>query len=338
MTLGSRSKLILKILIPVAIGIAVIIWLFGREFDISAIRDIRFTTGVAIGLALALAALFGRDFGLAWRFRALTGNAMSWKSSAKVTMLCEFTSAITPTSVGGSALSMLFMRREGIALGRATTITLTTLMLDEGFFMVFIPLLFIVMSPLDLFGFAHGAAAHDLQVLFWIVYSVLCLITIGLYIGIFRSPGAIAFILGKIFSLPVLRRWKSSVDELNSNLITASLELRQKPIRWWMKPILATILSWLSRFAVVNALMFAFIPEVDQLTVLGRQFVVWALLTFTPTPGGSGVSEMLFKTYYSDIVTGPIMMVLAITWRIFTYYIYLLIGFCMLPTFLKVKK
>lgn len=159
MTLGSRSKLILKILIPVAIGIAVIIWLFGREFDISAIRDIRFTPGVAIGLALALAALFGRDFGLAWRFRALTGNAMSWKSSAKVTMLCEFTSAITPTSVGGSALSMLFMRREGIALGSATTITLTTLMLDEGFFMVFIPLLFIVISPLDLFGFAHGAAA-----------------------------------------------------------------------------------------------------------------------------------------------------------------------------------
>lgn len=338
MALGSRSKLILKIVIPVAIGIGVIIWLFGREFNIDTLKEIRFTPEVALGLSLALIALFGRDFGLAWRFRALSECRLSWKSSAKVTMLCEFTSAITPTSVGGSALSMVFMNREGIKLGRATAITLTTLMLDEGFFMVFSPLLFLLISPKELFGFAHGAAAHDLQVLFWIVYGVLCLITIVLYIGIFKSPKTIALILSKIFSLPVIRRWRKHIEELNDNLISTSAELKDKPLKWWIAPVSATIISWGSRFAVVNALMLAFIPEADQLTVFGRQFIVWALLTFTPTPGGSGVSEMLFKTYYSDIVFGSIMMVLAIIWRIFTYYIYLLIGFCMLPTFLKSKK
>lgn len=338
MALRSRSRLILKIIIPVAIGIGVIIWLFGREFNIDTLKEIRFTPEVALGLSLALIALFGRDFGLAWRFRALSECRLSWKSSAKVTMLCEFTSAITPTSVGGSALSMVFMNREGIKLGRATAITLTTLMLDEGFFMIFSPLLFLLISPKELFGFAHGAAAHDLHILFWIVYGVLCLITIILYIGIFKSPKTIALTLSKIFSLPVIRRWRKHIEELNANLISTSAELRDKPLKWWIAPLSATIISWLSRFAVVNALMLAFIPEADQLTVLGRQFIVWALLTFTPTPGGSGVSEMLFKTYYSDIVFGPIMMILAIIWRIFTYYIYLLIGFCMLPTFLKLKK
>ena len=199
-------------------------------------------------------------------------------------------------------------------------------------------LLFILIPPTSLFGFAHGAAAHDLQVLFWIVYGVLCLITIVLYIGIFKSPSTIALILSKIFSLPILRRWRKSIDELNESLISTSGELRGKPLKWWAAPIAATVVSWISRFAVVNALMLAFIPEADQLTVMGRQFVVWALLTFTPTPGGSGVSEMLFKTYYSDFIAGPIMMVIAIIWRIFTYYVYLLIGFCMIPTFLKSKK
>lgn len=338
MTLGSRSKLILKILIPVAIGIGVIVWLFGREFDINTLKEIKFTPEVGVGLALALLALFGRDFGLAWRFHLLTDRRLSWKSAAKVTMLCEFTSAITPTSVGGSALSMVFMQREGIKLGRATAITLTTLVLDEGFFMVFCPLLFLFISPDKLFGFAHGSAAHDLQVLFWIVYGVICLITIILYLGIFKSPRTIARMLSKIFTLPLIRRWRKAVDELGDNLISTSAELKSKPLNWWIAPVAATIVSWLSRFAVVNALMLAFIPEADQLTVLGRQFIVWALLTFTPTPGGSGVSEMLFKTYYSDIVFGPIMMILAIIWRIFTYYVYLLIGFCMIPTFLKTKK
>ncbi|MDE6200146.1 MAG: flippase-like domain-containing protein [Muribaculaceae bacterium] len=338
MTLGSRSKLILKIFIPVAIGIGVIVWLFGREFDISNLREIKFTAGVATGLALALLALFGRDFGLAWRFRELSDRRLSWKSSAKVTMLCEFTSAITPTSVGGSALSMVFMNREGIKLGRATAITLTTLLLDEGFFMVFCPLLFVFISPERLFGFAHGAAAHNLQVLFWIVYAVISIIAIILFVGIFKSPRTIARLLSKIFALPLIRRWRKDVDELGENLISASAELKGKPLSWWISPISATVISWLSRFAVVNALMLAFIPEADQLTVLGRQFIVWALLTFTPTPGGSGVSEMLFKTYYSDIVFGPIMMILAIIWRIFTYYVYLFVGFCMIPTFFKTKR
>lgn len=338
MKLGERTKLTLKVLIPVAIGIAVVVWLFGREFDINTIKDIEFTPTVAVGLILALFALFGRDFGLAWRFRALSDFRLSWKSTAKVTMLCEFTSAITPTSVGGSAVSMIFMQREGITLGRATTITLTTLMLDEGFFMVFIPMIFLLISPDELFGFTDGATAHDLQVLFWIVYGVLCLITIILYIGIFRSPKTISRILLKIFSLPILRRWKKQVEELGDNMIEASKELKGKSLRWWMAPVGATIVSWMSRFAVVNALMFAFIPEADQLTVLFRQFIVWALLTFTPTPGGSGVSEMLFKTYYSDIVTGSVMMVLAITWRIFTYYVYLFIGICMIPSLFKKKR
>ncbi|MDE6317176.1 MAG: flippase-like domain-containing protein [Muribaculaceae bacterium] len=338
MATESRSKLILKIIIPVAIGIGMVVWLFGREFNIETLREIKLTPTAAVGLGLALVALFGRDFGMAWRFHTLSDMRLSWQSSAKVTMLCEFTSAITPTSVGGSALSMVFMNREGIKLGRATAITLTTLVLDEGFFMVFCPMLFFVISPDRLFGFAHGAAAHDLQVLFWIVYGVISLIAITLYIGIFRSPRTIALILSKIFSLPVLKRWKKDVEELNDSLLITSAELRDKPLRWWIAPAMATIVSWLSRFAVVNALMFAFIPETDQITVLGRQFIVWALLTFTPTPGGSGVSEMLFKTYYSDIVFGPMLMVLAIVWRIFTYYVYLLIGFCMIPTLLKHKK
>lgn len=41
MELGSRSKLMLKILIPVAIGIGVIVWLFGREFDINTLKEIK---------------------------------------------------------------------------------------------------------------------------------------------------------------------------------------------------------------------------------------------------------------------------------------------------------
>jgi hypothetical protein len=331
-------KLIGKIAIPILIGIAVVAWLFGNEFNLSDIKQIEFTSTTAIGLGTALLFTFGRDFGMAWRFRSLTDEKLRWKAAAKVTMLCEFTSTITPTSAGGSALSMIFICREGISLGRSTAITVCTLFLDELFFVIFFPLLFLLVDSSTLFGFTDGAGAHKLQVAFWIVYGILVIITAALFLGLFFIPNKIANGLVKMFSIKLLRRWRKNVIELGENLIETSNQLRHKSAKWWIKPVSATIITWLSRFLVVNALFFAFFPDSNPLIIFARQLVVWALLLFMPTPGGSGLSEVLFKTYYSDIVTGPLMMILAITWRILTYYIFLLIGFCMIPTFLNLKK
>lgn len=335
---SETAKVIAKIAIPIAIGVAVVSWLFGREFNARSLSAISLSTDAIPGLALALVCLFGRDFGLAWRFKSLTDNRLSWKSSTKVTMLCEFTSAITPTSVGGSALSMIFLGKEGINMGRATAITLTTLFLDELLFVVCCPLLFLFVTPGQLFGFTDGATAHDLMIVFWVVYSLLVLITAGLYLGLFHIPHKIAKGLIKLFSINILRRWQPKVEKLGDDLVAASKEIKKKRLGWWWRPCLATIITWVSRFFVVNALFMAFFPEADQGVVFGRQFIVWALLIFTPTPGGSGVSEMLFKSYYSDVVHGPLLMVMAIIWRVLTYYIFLAIGFCMIPSFLKLSS
>lgn len=333
-----KLKILAKILIPVLIGVGVVVWLFGREFDISSLRSITLGDTTVPGIILAFLALAIRQMAMAWRFRALTDRRLRWLPATKVTFLCDFTSAITPTSVGGSVLSMIFLSREGIHPGRATAITMTTLFLDELYMVVMCPLLFLFMSANQLFGFSSDAAATDLEITFWIVYAILCGVTVVLFVGLFFSPHLIANALKKLFSLPILRRWRKNIDELGDNLIATSRELHHKDIKWWGEALLSTFVLWTFRFLIVNALFFAFYPEADQLTIFGRQFVVWALLIFTPTPGGSGVSEMLFKTYYADIVGGPLLMVLAISWRILTYYIYLLAGIGLIPTFLKSEK
>ncbi len=77
-------------------------------------------------------------------------------------------------------------------------------------------------------------------------------------------------------------------------------------------------------------------PSADQLVVFGRQFVVWAILMFSPTPGGSGVSEWLFTEYYGDMLQNAgIALIIALFWRIITYYVYLIIGVCIVPSWLK---
>ena len=335
---GGSKSLLLKIAIPVIIGLAVVIWLFSREFNAEALGAIKITRMTVIAIFAAVLAVGMRDFGMAWRFRCLTGRDLKWTATWRTTFLCEFTSAITPSSVGGSALSMIFLKREGINIGRATTLTLTILFLDELFFVIFCPIIALVISHQTLFDIEASKLDGGMQVAFWIVYGIITALTIVLFLGIFIIPKVVKRVLDKIFSYRMLRKWHKDAVNIGENMIATSRAIKRYRITWWLEAFFATCVSWIGRYLVVNALFIGFVPGADQLVVFGRQFVVWAMLMFTPTPGGSGISEWLFKEYYGDLIgAGSVVMLIAILWRLLTYYIYLTIGFILLPTLFRKK-
>lgn len=325
-----------KILIPVAIGLAVVAWMFHGEFNASTFSLIHFTPWVVFSLFLAVLAMAGRDFGMAWRFRAITDRKLSWWKTLKVTLLCEFTSAITPSAVGGSAFGMIYLNREGVALGKATTLMFTTIFLDELFLMLSIPAVLLFVPYSELLGFSHTAVNVGLQSAFWLVYGGIAAWTLLLFIGLFIRPQAIRKFLNKLFSFRLLRRWAPKIEALGNDIETTGRDLRTKSAGWWAEVFAATAFSWISRYLVVNALFLAFVPEAPQAVILGRQFVVWVLLMASPTPGGAGLSEWLFATYYGDLITPPGMIaVLALFWRILSYYVYLVIGAIIVPSWVK---
>lgn len=329
----------IKIIVPIVIGIGVFLWLFNGEFSFDAFKSITFDSRLIIALIFAIIFVIGRDWGMCWRFVTLTDRALSWRNALKVTMLCEFTSTITPTSVGGGALSMIFLNREGLNWGRATTITMTTLLLDELFFVISCPIVILLFQSSELFGFANNEFAHGLKVAFWAIYGVITVWTIVLYLGIIVKPHAIKIILLKIFSWRLLRRWHNSAENLSNNMLSTSIDIKTRSKKWWGKAFTATSISWISRYLLVNALFWGLYPTADQLLVFGRQFIVWAILMVSPTPGGSGVSEYLFTEYYGDLISGGVMvMILALLWRVLSYYTYLLIGIFMMPSFIAAKK
>ncbi len=326
----------LKTMIPVAIGLAVVIWLFCREFSIEDWNSIRWTARTAMAILMALLFTVGREWGLAWRFRALTDRRLSWRQAVRITMLCEFTSAVTPTTAGGSAMSMVFMNREGISMGRATTLMMTTLLLDELFFVVSIPVILIIVPYSDLFGITSQTFTAGLRIAFWIVYGGICAWTLVLFIGIFLKPHFIRNMLTGLFRWRLLRRWSDSVRELADNIVATSLDIKSRPWRWWAEAMWATTLSWISRYLVVNALFWGFAATASQLVVFARQFVVWTVLTVSPTPGGSGLSEWLFTNYYGDMIHDTsVALVIAIFWRVVSYYLYLFIGAAIIPGWLR---
>lgn len=333
---SSGKNILLKTLLPVLIGVGVVVWLFGSEFSVEQFKRIPLTSTLVWSLLLATLMVVGREAGMMWRWRVLTDRDLSMASCFRVTMLCEFTSAITPTTAGGSALSMVFLSREGINLGRSTTITLTTLMLDELFAVVACPIIFLCVPVKEIFGFSQDVFNSGVATAFWLVYAGICLVTLFLFLGALVMPHRIASFLNRVTRVKILRRWHDKAHEMGDNMVVAGKQLRHKPLRWWSEAFGATALSWICRYLVVNALFLAIASSAPQLIVFARQFVVWTLLTVSPTPGGSGISEWLFTNYYGDLIGDVSMaLVIAVLWRIFTYYIYLIVGVCVLPRWLR---
>lgn len=324
-----------KILIPVAIGMVVALGMLFHDIHSSNISRLTLTPDWGWALLAAVALIMGREAGYILRYRMLSDHSLSWRQSFRITMMCEFASTITPSSVGGSSLAMLFMKRENVDMGRGTSIVLITLFLDELFFVVTCPLIFIFIPGHWLFA----TLGSGIRISFWCIYGLVSLWTVMLYLGIFIKPRFIKSMIMWIFRLRLLRKWQSGASKFCEDLVATSIALRRKNIIWWSRAFLATAISWICRYALVGAIFWAIIPNPNTALILARQAVVWLILIIVPTPGGSGVSEWLFARYYADMVTSHgASLLIALIWRVFTYYLYIITGLLVIPGWLKPKS
>ena len=329
-----------QVLIPVLLGLIVIGWLFLSEFNPAVFLSFHFTIYSAMFLILALLLMLTRDFGMMWRFRLLTDKELSWTQAFHINVLSEFTSAVTPAAVGGSSLVVIFLIKEGINAGRSTTIMFVNLFLDELFFLIMCPLVFLFIPINQIFN-SSSVIVSSFAYVFSVLYVTRFIWTCIMFIGIFKRPDWIKNILLTIFRLPVLRRWYSNVEILTNNLVQASHDIGNHPFIFWIKAFGTTLLTWSSRFLVVNAVFMAFNPEhFNHLVVFARQMILWLFMVVSPTPGGSGVSEYAFKEYYSDIFSSlkysdSAIIFVTLIWRMISYYLYLLLGILVIPNWIK---
>ena len=140
-----------RIIYPILIGLGVILFMFYREFDPSAFNVVNITWISIAYFAIAVLMMLIRDFGYILRLRILTYNELTWFQSFRIVMLWEFTSAITPSAIGGTSVAILYLNKEGISLGRSSAVVMATSFLDEFYFIIMFPLLIIVVGGDKLF-------------------------------------------------------------------------------------------------------------------------------------------------------------------------------------------
>ncbi len=324
-----------KIILPTLIGMGVIAYMFGKEFDFEQVKQIEITWSMMLWIFVALCFMLGRDTGFVIRYRYLTEKKLSWRQCIKVTLLAEFGTAITPSSVGGSSMAVLFLAKENVPVGRSTAMVFVTMLLDEMFFVVTFPILLLFIPVEELFSdtSALGTSVLVLFIAAYIIKITLCTILI---IGLFFKPQAIRWFIIKVFRLPFLRRWHHGAAKAGDDLIVSAREIRGKKFSFWYPLVIATVLSWSSRYLVVNAILMAFFPVYDNLLIFARQFIMWVVMIISPTPGGSGFSEFIFQQYLSEFIplAGAVPLIILI-WRLLTYYNYLFVGALIVPSWVK---
>ncbi len=319
-----------KVFLPVLIGLGVVAYMFSKEFSLEAFESLSFTKFTVFWLLVSLLFMVLRDVGYMIRIKILSEQQLTWKQAFRIIMLWEFTSA-----------------KEGIPVGRSTAIVMATSFLDELYFILMFPLLLVLLKMDTLFHILNAESGSA-----WLAQNILYLCLVGyvlkflwtamLTYGLFYNPRGLKYFLLKLFKLPILRHFRYKMIRVGEDMVNSSYRLRTKNWRFWLKSFSATFLSWTSRYWVVNALLVAFwagrYSWGEHLIIFGRQLIMWIMMLVSPTPGGSGFAEFVFKEFLAEYIPGAgVAIGIALLWRLITYYPYLIVGAIILPKWVKDK-
>ena len=322
------------------LGIGVLFYLVWSSFDLEEFKKIPWGGKVLFYTLLAILTYTIRHLVLSYRLRILSNNFFSWSKSIELSFIWEFASAVSPTSLGGSAVGLFLLAQEKLSAAKTVTLVLYAVIMDTIFFIITIPLLFFTLGPLGIRPDAHTISdlgGYWLTII--IVYLFIVLYGAIFITGIFR-PIIIQKLIRFFGRLPFLRRWQESMDKTADDIVISSRELRAQALSWHLKVFFSTVLVWLIRFLTVNFVIMALTNLAltdwyEQYLVYSRSEMMHSITQFSPTPGGSGVIELIFGGFYADFISKGISSIVALVWRLITYYPYLIIGLIIVPNWIR---
>lgn len=333
-----------RLALPMVFGLLATWLLLSRELrstDMQAVKGMQLAPYGALLLVLALLANCMRDLGYMLRVRILTRGELTWRQAFEVTAVWEFATAVAPAVIGGTSGAIYALARERVPLGRSAAIVLVTAMLDEIFFLVLAPIVFFSVGMDRLFPDQLDAAMWGLPIatIFWISYGFMALMKLAIFYSVFFRPRAIKLLLVNLFKHRWIRRFRPRMADAGDDLIAASNEFKGRSPGFWLKAIAATWCSWGARFLVLDFIAAAFFPVESHPLMYARQIVLWVVLLISPTPGGSGAAEFAFVGFMRDLLpAGAMLVIVALLWRVLTYYLYLIGGSVIVPRWLRRTK
>jgi len=238
---------------------------------------------------------------------------------------------LTPTQTGGGPLMIYALKRYGVPLPEATISSLMTFVATVVFFAVAGPVALLL-------GAGHSLEQHGILGRAFTLYDLFRLslggfIAIGLLmIALFAFPEVARRIGQRLVSWLERRRPRlaSRVNEMREG-VDRSHECLVAFFRGkgWAALAAAVVLSSLAfgnRLAAGYVVLRALDIQAHFVDVLLLQTLITFLLYFAPTPGGSGLAELLSAAVMSIYVPRVLTPSYILLWRVITCYLTVAFG------------
>lgn len=270
------------------------------------------------GLFIALVVSMLRVWFTAAKFRFLSEKKLSWIAAFRVTLTWDFTSSVTPSTIGGAPMATYAMSKEGINVGVSSAMVIYSVLLDQIWYAIAIPLLLFMGLYFPIVPQNIGFVGELMMML---IYAGLLGYAAILAYGVFRNPAMIKKVVKAIFNLPFLQKYKENVASEAENMEQYAHELRKKPISFLLKALGLTILAWLARIWLPTIVILSMLPADVLLSFLRSVSMNFAFLVM-PTPGGSGGVEGLFAIFQGPLIDRKVFIGISVfLWRLISYYI-----------------
>jgi len=330
-----------RLMIPVVLGLGVVFFLISRQLDLTELQRVRWDLATLWWLSMAIFMYVLRHLFYAYRLYYMTDKAFSFTKCIQLIVIWEFSSAISPTSVGGAGVAFLLLSQEKLPGEKTITVVLYSMVIDTIFILVLLPVLAVVFGAISVrpgavyFADLDGYGVTLISVLFFmLVYGFV------FFYGLFINPNATKRMLFLISSIPFLKRFKMDLRRTAVNMVTAAEVIKRKDYKFHAINFSLTAGAWTTRFMALNFIILALISGVDrtfldQIYIFTRGISMYVITAFSPTPGGAGIAEYLFGGFFSDYIPESVGSLVALIWRLITYYPYLILGAIIIPIWIR---
>ena len=258
------------------------------------------------------------------RFRFISGGRLGLAEGVRGQIAWDFLSNLTPTAIGGGPVAIVYLARDqGISVGEASAFMLFSMVLDQLWFALSIPLLlgassFFNVFPDVAYGFGHWTffAAFAGMLVWAVVFS---------YAILFR-PQLLKRLAGRIFSLRPLRRFRHRVVREATRFSKRAHRMREQPAAFYAKSFLLTIGMWMGRYLLAMVVVWSVYPALDVVLATLRSAALHMGSLLMPTPGGAGGIEGLYALFFGPLMPKALMAPTLLAWRFLGYYVFVALG------------
>ncbi len=246
--------------------------------------------------------------------------------SVKANLANIFMGAVTPSQSGGGPAQWYVFYRSGVSIPDN---------ISNSFYnwistLIFFPLtgamsIYILQDQIP-----DGFVLHLTKFGFSVFTTILIVVIVGLI-----SPKLLGSLITSLGSLTrrFSVKWGEKIVALGQKTVASLIDYKKKYIgllktkpQLMLYSFLLTILLYFNKYALAYVFVLAFGIEADFWSIIAVMAVLYLLLYFAPSPGGSGIAEISLVALFSPFISEDYSGSITLLHRSFLIFIPALIG------------